>query len=270
LSARSYLYVPGTRPDRIDKAVASGADIVILDLEDAVAFGEKESARDNVARWVRTHGSDGICVRINGGELLEADARAVIDAGARLLSLPKATVDELARLDAVVGTSAADVIALIETSTGVFDAREIALHPRVVRLAIGEADLSAELAIEISGDGREMMPMRAHVVLASAAAGIEQPVGPVSTDFADLDAYRDSARALKRMGFGARAAIHPAQVAIINETFSPSAEEIARARALIAKLDAAGGNVTLDDEGRMLDEAFVRAARRILARAKDL
>jgi citrate lyase subunit beta/citryl-CoA lyase len=275
-AARSLLYVPGTRPDRFGKAMASGADAIILDLEDAVAPADNDAARENVAAWLRARATRGdeadgaghveVWVRVNGGALLAADAREVLDAGARNISLPKASLDALARFDAIAGEAAVVVSALIETAEGVLDARAIAADARVERLQIGEADLGAELNVEPGDDA--FAPMRAQVVLASAAAGIEPPVGPVSTDFTELDAYRASTRALKAAGFGGRAAIHPAQVAIVNEVFTPTEEELARARRVVQLVDDARGGVTLDDDGRMLDEAFVRAARRTLARAR--
>ena len=260
MSARSYLYVPGNRPDRFDKALASGADAIILDLEDAVPHSAKDEARDAVAAWLQTEPVGEIWVRINSGDLLEADAKAMIDAGIRRLSIPKASVVDIERVEDV------EVIALIETAAGVLDAREIAALPGVVRLAIGEVDLSAELNVT---DEHALMPMRGLVILASAAAGLEPPIGPVSRDFKDMDELRESTLSLKSRGFGARAAIHPAQVPIINEAFMPSAEEIATARRLLDALEAAGGGVCLDENGRMVDEAVVRAARRTLSLKRD-
>lgn len=259
---RSYLYVPGDRPDRFDKAVASGADAVILDLEDAVAVSKKDEARAAVEAWLgaRAPGGPRIVVRVNNGTALNADARAAARADA--LSLPKATVADLDRLEGRL-----PVIALIETARGVLDARAIASHPRVARLAIGEADLGAELQIAPASDA--WMAIRAGIVVASAAAEIEPPVGPVSTDFRDLDALRASTEVLRDAGFGARAAIHPAQVPVINGVFTPDDETVARARALVERFDAAGGGVATDDDGRMIDEAIVRSARRIIASLEE-
>jgi citrate lyase subunit beta / citryl-CoA lyase len=259
---RSYLYVPGDRPDRFDKARASGAGAVILDLEDAVAPDAKDAAREAVASWLRAHPDVDAVVRVNGGSPLAADVRAVVDAGARSLSLPKASPEALEALDAMLGDASVSVIALVETAAGVLDARAIASAPRVTRLAIGEADLGAELAI---ADPAAFAPMRAQVALASAAAGLEPPVGPVSTDLKDLDGLRASTLALKDAGFGARAAIHPAQVSVIEQAFTPTADEIARAGALIESFEAAGRGAGTDADGRMIDEAIVRAARRILS-----
>jgi citrate lyase subunit beta/citryl-CoA lyase len=136
----------------------------------------------------------------------------------------------------------------------------------VSHLALGEADLCADLRVVPTDD--VMRPLRMQAVVASAAAGIDQPTAPVSTDFEDLDALRTSTIALRDAGFGARAAIHPAQVAVINEVFTPTDNEVAVARDVLARFEAASGGVTVDADGRMLDEAVVRSARRVLARAR--
>jgi citrate lyase subunit beta/citryl-CoA lyase len=272
VTGRSYLYVPGDRPDMMAKAMSQGADALILDLEDAVPAAAKQDARDAVASFLRgrTDARPEIWVRMNGGDMLDDDVAAIAPARPDGLSLPKvSSPDDLARLDMLLGDAKTGVIALIETASGVLDAAAIARAPRVVRLAIGEADLAAELGIVPSDDARELAPMRAQVVLASAAARLDPPIGPVSTDFKDLDAFRRSTEALRRMGFGARAVIHPAQVAIVNESFTPSAEEVAEASKLVARFDATGGGVGVDDDGRMIDEAIVRAARRTLSLAGE-
>jgi citrate lyase subunit beta / citryl-CoA lyase len=140
-----------------------------------------------------------------------------------------------------------------------------------MRLAIGEADLASELGIEVSpGDEREMLSARTMLVLASAAAGLDPPMGPVSTDFRDLDALRASSEALRRLGFRGRSCIHPAQVPVVNDVFTPTPVQLARAQHLVERYDAAlaeGAGVITDDNGKMIDEAVVRGARRIVAHA---
>jgi len=264
---RSYLYAPGDEPEKLEKAVARGADAVIADLEDAVPLDRKDAARETVCAFLRARDAKGpqVWVRVNGGALLEEDVLAVAKTGPDGISLPKASLQDLARLDVLLADADIPVSALIETAAGVLDARAIASSPRVTRLQIGEADLTGELHIEPSGDERELMPLRMPIILASSATGLAPPVGPVSTDFRDLDALRASTRALKALGFGARAAIHPAQVPVINEVFTPSDEEVARARRLLELFEAAGGGVCVDDDGRMVDEAVVRGARYTLA-----
>lgn len=273
MSARSLLYVPGNKPPMFDKAVASGADAIILDLEDAVAHDQKDAARDAVVAWLATAKAVEceIWVRLNAGALMARDVVAICAAASpgivAGLYLPKASsVSEVEELDALL-PAGLNVTALIETAAGVFDARALAAHPRVTRLAIGEADLGSELGVRPSHDAHEMLPMRMTVVLASAAAGIDSPVGSVSTDFKDLDALRASSEALANMGFTARAAIHPAQVQVINQAFTPSTQEIASAQRLLELFEQAAGGVCVDDSGRMVDEAIVKAARGTLARS---
>jgi citrate lyase subunit beta/citryl-CoA lyase len=270
---RSWLYVPGDRPDRFAKATASGADAVILDLEDAVPPAGKDDARRAVAGFLEERAGEKrpeLWVRVNAGEPLVDDVREVLRAGPRGISLPKVSSPaDVERLDVVLGEAAIGVVALVETAAGVLDARAIAAHPRVERLAIGEVDLSADLGISSTGGGDDLATARGLVVLASAAAGIEQPVGPIATDYADMEALRRTTEALKRMGFGSRAAIHPAQVGVINEVFTPTSEEVRSARALLEAYEAAGGRAFAGPDGRMVDEAVVRAARRTLSLARE-
>ena len=297
---RSFLYVPGDRPDRIAKALATEADAVIADLEDAVAHANKAAARATVAEAVtraatRPDGDGGpeLLVRVNNDDALADDLAAVVAAGCRAIYLPKADLDSLTMLtvllaalpdEAALPDQAAlldqaaspaggsfQVVALIETARGLLDVEPVAAHPLVRNLAIGEADLVAELAMDPSPDRRELTALRTSLVVASAAAGIDSPTGPVNTDFRDLDALRSDTEALARMGFGARSAIHPAQVPVINEVFTPSPEEVAEARELVEQHDAhlaSGTGAFVDGAGRMVDEAVVRSARRVLARVR--
>lgn len=269
---RSYLYVPGDKPDMLDKAAGRGADALIVDLEDAVPFASKQLARDTVRAWLsnRDRTSTQVWVRLNPGDLLAHDVRAVADGGIDGVYLSKVSeVDELRELDRLLGSSDTAVVALVETARGILNAAEIAAAPRVVRMAIGEADLAAELRITPSPDGVEMAPMRAQIVLASAAAGIASPVAPVATDFRDLNALEASTRSLKAAGFGGRAAIHPAQIPCINGVFTPTRREIQAAQDLIQAYDRAGGGACVDASGRMVDEAVVRSARQVLAARRD-
>ena len=286
---RSTLYAPGDQPEKLAKAVLRSADGVICDLEDAVAPANKGAARVLVAEFIRAQPTSGpaLLVRINWGDLGIEDLRTLIPCcGSNIAAVyvPKvSTVDELVRVDAELGVlerrsglapGSVTVVALLETARGILDARLIAEAPRVRRLAIGEADLCADLGIELTpGDEREMLTARAALVLASAAAGIEPPVGPVSTDFRDLDALRTSTEHLRRMGFRGRSCIHPAQVGIVNEVFTPTGPEVERAERLVRLYDravAAGQGVIADDDAKMIDEAVVRTARRVVAQHAHL
>ncbi|GAA0715593.1 CoA ester lyase [Dactylosporangium roseum] len=273
MTARSYLYVPGDAPAKLDRALSRGADALIVDLEDAVPPGGKAAARAAVAEWVTTvqPGDVEIWVRVNPGPLRDDDVRAVAGAPAvRGLVVAKCeSPAEVEALDALLGSigSSTAVVPLLESAAAVMRAPAIAAAPRVVRLQLGEADLRADLGVSPGEDERELLLVRSQVVLASAAAGIGPPAAPVSTDFTDLEALRASTMALARLGYVGRACIHPAQVAVVNEVFTPGAEEVDRARDLIARFEAAAGGVVVDARGRMVDEAVVRQARRLLARA---
>ena len=273
--ARSALYVPGDAPDKLAKALDRGADEIIVDLEDAVPAAGKESARRAVRVWLHDLPAldVGVWVRINAGDLREMDVEAVADAPALtgLVVAKTETADELVALDALLTSlgSAARVVPLIESAAAVLRASELAEAPRVQRLQVGEADLRADLGVTLGPDESELLFVRSQVVLASAAAGIAPPIAPVSTNFRDLDAYRTSTEALGRLGFVGRACIHPAQVQVANHVFTPNDDEVARARDLLSRFEAAGSGIALDAEGRMVDEAVARQARLVLARSRS-
>jgi citrate lyase subunit beta/citryl-CoA lyase len=284
--ARSHLYVPGDKPEVLAKALGRGADALIVDLEDAVAPASKDAARTVVAQWLSglPAAADNpvqVWIRINSGEMGHTDVRAVLSpAVTGVVAAKTESAEELVALHAVL-TAMEDklelpagsigVVPLLESANAVLNALSIAKAPRVQRLQVGEADLRADIGVELGADGRELLYVRSQVVLISAAAGIDPPVGPVDTNFRDSEALAESTRAVKRMGYVGRACIHPAQAAIVNEVFTPTADEVAAAKDLIARFDAAmaaGDGVCLDAQGRMVDEAVVRQARRTLSLAR--
>lgn len=277
---RSYLYVPADRPGMLAGAAGRGADALIVDLEDAVAVARKESARRTLAGWLAGEPElqCELWLRINPG----AASHEITDAVVRQVTgvvIPKAEPEALAEVHAVLcaceraaGVTAGhtQTLPLIETARGLLAAAEIAAAPRVARLGFGEADLAADLGIAPGPGGEEFTSLRLQVVVASAAAGIGAPAGPAATDYHDRAALRDSTGALLRLGFRARTAIHPAQVPTINSVFTPSADEVARAKRLVAAFDEAarrGDGVITDERGRMVDVAVIRSARETLARA---
>jgi citrate lyase subunit beta/citryl-CoA lyase len=248
---------------------------LIVDLEDGVAPGAKPGARDALRVLAEAVPEDGpaVFVRINGADdprVLDSDLQALDGLPVDGIYLPKATLAGVeavaARLD-LAGRASLPLVALIESARGLLEAGELARHPRVERLAIGEADLTADLGVRPGPDDAEMIPLRLQVVVASAAAGIDPPTGPVSTDFRDLEALRASSEALARLGFAGRATIHPDQLAVVNEVFRPSAEARDDARRLVELFDRAvaeGHGAIVGPDGRMVDEAVVRRARRLL------
>lgn len=284
---RSHLYVPGDRPDALRRAVERGADALILDLEDSVAASAKETARAEVAAFLAARpapvpGEPALWVRVNPGAVGHDDLKAVVGPAVAGVCLAKTeSPAEAADMAGLIGTLESErglpagqiaLSPLLESAAAVLAARDIAGAPRVVRLQIGEADLCADIGVEPGPDDRELLWARSQVVLASAAARIEPPVGPVSTDYTDLGALRASTGALRRLGFVGRACIHPAQLAVVNEVFTPTAEDVELARAVVAGYEdamSAGSGVFVDGRGRMVDLAVVRSARRTLAAARQ-
>ncbi|MFP5326738.1 MAG: HpcH/HpaI aldolase/citrate lyase family protein [Acidimicrobiia bacterium] len=265
-AARSYLYVPGDRPERFEKAGRSGADAVILDLEDAVAPAAKDEARAAVVAWLRAAPPppQQWWVRINAGERGDDDVAALEGCRVQGVFVPKATPERLAAL----ASSGLALCALVETAEAVVRAVELARSEAVVALAMGEVDLVAELGIEQRGTDDPLWPIRSQVVVACAAVGLQPPIGPVSVDFSDMEALRRSTQALRGAGFFSRQAIHPAQVPVINEVMTPSEDDMARAARVLELFERAAGGVCVDDDGRMVDEAVIRSARRTVARGR--
>ncbi|MEO6943887.1 MAG: CoA ester lyase [Lacisediminihabitans sp.] len=278
-AARSYLYVPGDQKERLDGASARGADALILDLEDSVSLQNKTLARERVAAWLADNGETTGQVWVRTTSTSPAADIAALTSRVTGVMVPKAepellrAVDELLtsrerELQAVHGSFA--IIALIETARGLLSAAELASLPRVARLAIGRADLAGELGLRLEPEDAGLDPLLLQLVIASAAAGIASPMAPTSTDFRDLVALRESTERLLRLGFRGRSAIHPAQLATINEVFTPSEAEVQRASRLVAAFEESergGAGVMTDDDGRMVDVAVVRSAREVLARA---
>lgn len=271
---RSFLYVPGDRPSMLAKAPSRGADVLIIDLEDSVAPSAKEEARRIIGDAIPEMEAAGaqLAVRVNSEpEEQEADLAALTDAGIKTLVVPKATseaLEVLTRQCRGVGLSSSlRLVALIESGRGLWEALSIAEHPQVVGLAIGEQDLAADLGLEHGADPMLWHPARSRLVWASAAAGLRGPSGPVWTDIGDLDGLRGSTRLLRKCGYSSRPAIHPAQVPVINEVFTPSEEELETARQLVDDYQQAreeGRGAIRNSQGRMIDEAVIRRARRLL------
>lgn len=255
----SPLFVPGHRPDRFAKAAASGADAVILDLEDAVPLDAKDAARAALASYTSPIPA---LVRINahGTPWHEADLAAVADLKPAGVMLPKA--EDGATLYALAAALGPDipVIALVESALGLAQARALAAHPAVSRLAFGSVDFCADLG---SAHLRDLLlPARFELVLASRLAGLAAPLDGVTVRIDDEAEAEDDARHAAALGFGGKLAIHPKQVGPIRAGFRPSAEEIAWAERVLASGDGAARV-----DGAMVDEPVRIRARTLLARA---
>lgn len=275
MNARSHLYVPANDVERLAKATGRGADALIIDLEDGVSATDKGLARSNLKDWLNfLETSVEIWVRVNPeAGMLEKDLEVLASPKVTGVVLAKSSSAEdivnlhgkLSALESKRGiTQKIEVSALIESALGVFNALDIARSSRVTRLQIGEFDLRADIGISAEVGDTTLQYARSLAVFASAAAGINPPVAPVSTNFRDLDAYRLETQLFKNWGYFGRACIHPAQVQIVNEVFTPTQDELSNAQDILDRLMAAGGGVALDSRGRMIDEASAKIARRTL------
>ncbi|MCU1489229.1 MAG: Citrate (pro-3S)-lyase [Acidimicrobiaceae bacterium] len=282
---RSYLYVPGDSAEKLAGVLTRNADAVIVDLEDGVVPGNKVIARDAARQWIgalppgerRTE----IWVRINPWPEGADDLESVVSEAMSGICVPKVGgAPELHALDAAlrdielslgIEEGSVRVQPMIETAHAVIDVLHIAGAPRVERLQLGEADLAADLGATPGPDGTEMLLARSQVVLASAGAGLGAPVASVHVRLDDSQEFAQSTRSLKRLGFGSRACIHPSQVLAANEVFTPTPQEIEHARGVVTAFAEAldlGVGVVASADRTMIDEAVVRSARLVLARAE--
>ncbi|RKF24717.1 HpcH/HpaI aldolase/citrate lyase family protein [Micromonospora globbae] len=260
----TWLYVPGDRPDRFAKAVASGADAVILDLEDAVVAGRKAYAREAVADFLAAEHPVPVQVRINEltGPDVEADLAAVTGRpGLSGLRLPK--VESAGTVASIAARVDVPLHPLVESALGLEAAYAIAsAHPAVASIGLGEADLRSDLGVS---DDAGLAWARGRVVVAARAAGLAPPAMSVYADVVDVEGLAASCAVGRRLGFLGRAAIHPRQLPVIVEAFRPDEREVARAAELLAAVAEAerrdSGTVVLPD-GRFADRAMVAAARR--------
>lgn len=286
---RSLLFVPATDRRKLDKGLASGADVVIVDLEDSVAASAKAEGRRTMAEFVRAQagGSERprLCVRINGFAtgLADADLDAAVAAGADLVMLPKAGGGpDVTRLDAKIAVAEAvhglpdgrtRILAIAtETAHAVFQTGTYrgASH-RLAGMAWGAEDLSADLGASAArgadGGFLDTFRLARTLTLLGAVAAEVAPIDGVYTDFRDLDGLAREAGEAARDGFTAKMAIHPAQVAVINAAFTPSPAAVAEAERVVAAFAAAGDVGVVGLDGVMLDRPHLTRARRVLARA---
>ena len=259
---RSLLFVPGNRPERFDKACAAGADLVCIDLEDAVAPDGKAEAREAAADYLRETAHDHVSVRVNapGSADLDADLAALDGLDLPFLMVPK--VNTVAELEGV--ESGAPLIPVIESGLAMLNAAAIMSHPRTRMALFGGGDYSADLGTPMSFEAFHYA--RSH--LAACSAAFEVPVFDVPwLDVHDVEGGEADTRRVAGLGIHCRAAIHPAQVAAIHAAYTPSEDEVAAAFDLKAAYAASGGNAALH-KGRLIEAPMLRAAERILERAE--
>lgn len=266
----TFLFVPGTRSDRFIKALESGADGIILDLEDAVAEEDKQKARDAIhAAWptFTAEQKNRLIIRANapGSHFYAADLILARELDVACLLIPKSeSLDQINGAALILPNTA--IIPMIETAIGLDRLNEIANSEQVLRLALGNIDLQADLGMVCDPQETELQTARFQMVLASRLAQIAPPIDGVTPSTDDIERITDDAERAKRMGFGGKLCIHPKQVSIVKDAFIPTSEEVSWAQRVIEADQASkGGAVKLD--GRMIDHPVVLLAQRTLVRA---
>jgi citrate lyase subunit beta/citryl-CoA lyase len=276
---RSLLYSPGDQPEMLYKAVDSGADAVIFDLEDAVAPSARDAARRTVRETIE--GLDDpdpvVCVRINSYDRAGPDDVESVVCDAEQLPdcvvLPKVDrPEQVTRLTADLasaGAESVDVVPLIETAAGLLAVDEIAATPGVVAVAYGDQDYTADVGATVTDEKTESLYARQRVVAAAGAADVDA-LDTVHTDIEDTEGLREQTRRVQEFGFDGKLAIHPAQVPVINEAFTPTDEEVEWADRVLAgeRQATEDGLGVFTVDGQMIDPPLVERARAILRRAE--
>jgi citrate lyase subunit beta / citryl-CoA lyase len=276
-TAISYLFVPGNRPERFNKALASGADVVIIDLEDAVPEQDKPCARDETKHWLHWHAAQGsgaldggrIIVRINaaGSDSIHDDLDMLHMAPPVGVMLAKAEsamqVGQVASGVEPKGRALPFVIPLVESALGLLNIHEIACAPLVQRIAFGTHDYIADLGL--SGDKRGLLVPASQIAIASRAAGIGSPIGGVTTDITSAERFKDDVDFDRAVGFGAKLCIHPAQISMLHAAIAPDEDELRWAQRVLAASSTEDGAIRVD--GAMVDRPVILKAQAILARA---
>ena len=259
--ARSYLFVPGDRPERFDRAWDTLADEIVIDLEDAVGPLAKAEALHSIANWLDA--ARPILLRVNAADTqwFADDLRLACHPGVAGVVFPKAESLPPELIQACADKSQG-IVALIETALGLQRIADLAASPHVRRLAFGSIDFQVDLGIE--GDDEELLFFRSQLVWQSRLAGLPAPVDGVTADFSDDDRLRSDARRARRLGFGGKLCIHPRQLQAVSAAFLPDDAQRAWAARVLAAIESAkGATVALD--GKMVDRPVWLQAMRIAA-----
>lgn len=264
-TARSWLFVPGDRPERFDKAVASGADMVICDLEDSVTADAKDAARTAVAAWLRSGGSAAVRVNPVGAPWHDEDIAALAGAeGLRAIVLPKS--QDTAEVSDVAWSIKAPIVPLVETALGILRAADIAALPSVARLAFGTLDYALDVGADADDDAA-MLLARTSVVMCSRAVGAPGPIDGVTTALDDEARLQSDTAKSRALGFTGKLCVHPRQIAGVHRGFASTAEQLAWARDILAVAAASSVGAARTPDGMMVDAPVIARANAILAAA---
>ena len=274
---RSFLFAPGNHERRVEKALGLGADVVILDLEDAVAISEKKSTRELINKTLEQPRNCAVFVRVNAydTEFCYGDICSIVSENLDGIVLPKLeSLEDLRSIDWLLGNleqerglpnGSIDLMPIIETAVGLVNIREIArADTRVKRLAFGGGDYTRDLGMEWTLKEDELLPVRSEMVLASRFGKLEPPVDTVFIHIKEHDAFRSSCSNILGLGFQGKMCIHPDQVPVTNETFTPDPEEVKWSQRVIdefAKAEKAG-IASIQIDGYFVDYPIVEKAQR--------
>ena len=286
---RTALFVPGNRPDRIVKAFGTGADVIIIDLEDAVPLSEKESSRPNVREKVAEFADRMILVRTNalGSAFVDGDLDEAIVEGVNGIILPKVErADDITKINTLLieveknrslPEGSIRVFPLIESAAGVqhiYDIVSTKTKPeRIYTVMFGAADYTLDMGIEMTMGGNELFYARSRIAIACRAAGIAPPVDtPFMIDLKNTEALISDAERAKELGFQGKLVIHPNQVEPCNKIFSPLPEEIKKAEKIVKAFEEAeaAGMAAIQLEGKFIDYPVVKRSKDILALAATI
>ncbi len=277
---RSYLFAPGSHERLLQKVFVAGADAVVLDLEDAVALEHKALARDLVARTLAARGvvdsGPAVFVRINSvrSGLWRDDLDAIVGRGLDGVRVARTdSVDEVREAnDAIealerrrgLARGAIRIIASIESAVAVLEARAIAAGPRVHALAFGSSDFLRDVGAGADAGEQDTLAARAHLVLASRAACIAPPIASVHPRLSDLEELRRTTEAARRLGFFGRSCIHPVQLPVVHQVFTPTPAQLAEARAIVEAAVGEDETAVRLPDGRFVDAPLVGRARALI------
>ena len=282
---RTMLFVPADNLRRAGKALMLNADGVVLDLEDAVAISEKANARQSLKEALTLPRRGNVFIRVNSAQtdFILADLQVAVVQGVKGIVLAKSeSAEEIRQIDWLMKLlekerglppGALEIIPFIESANAVMNAYAVAAaSPRVSRMFLGGVDYVQDIGTSFSKAGSELFFARSQLVVASRAAGIEAPIDTVYPDFKDIEGLLADAKLVRQMGFQGKLAIHPGQIAPLNEVFAPTAEEIAWAKKIVVVFDEseAKGQAVLQVDGKMIEYPIANRARRILQLAKLL
>lgn len=267
--ARSWLFVPSTRPERFAKAASCGADRVILDLEDAVAPHEKAEARRNLVNDAIPRGVP-VYVRVNSAltPWFEDDLAAAAKLAIRGILLPKA--DSAAHVERAAAVIAPEyvIVPIIETAVGLWNVLEVARAPRVERLVFGALDFALDTGMHDADGAFDYA--RSRIAIVSKIAGVAPPVDAVTLGIDDQDLLKAHATRSRHFGFGGKLCIHPKQIAATNDAFRPSDDEVAWAQAILAEQAARPQDAVFAHRGELVDRPVLERARLIVASAGSI